>query len=157
MHGRYKKLYDLSNRCAYLQTHDLEKSESLLGDIDREVESLINSGVDFSFRCKGSIYKCPVKYERFLRPLFKMETHRILPEVRADDTHAVDFDVPPGTEVFSVSDGIITALKKDSDQGGNDPAFSGMDNYVYVSMQMKKGFFVTGIWKKKPNWNIIKL
>ena len=130
---KFKRLYHLSDKCAYYQTRNIDKANEISKDFDFEISSLILKGIDFSFECKGKNYQCPIKnFKEYFRPLFKMSTHRKIVEVRADDSNAVDFDVPLGTEVFSVSNGIITALKTDSLEGGNDKEFAGLDNYVYV-------------------------
>jgi len=131
MKNEFKKLIDISNKCASYQTKNLSKSEALFLLIDQEVNKLKNAGINFSFECGGIKYSLPLNIENiFFRPLFKMATHAKIKEANADDTHAVDFDVPVGTEVYSVSDGIVTAIQSDSSTGGNNKEFAGKDNYL---------------------------
>jgi murein DD-endopeptidase MepM/ murein hydrolase activator NlpD len=130
--NKLKNLLKLSKKCAVLQIKDLKRSAEYYHLIDKEVNLLKNQGVDFSINCKSVIYSNPIITSGYFRPLFKLSTHRKIKEVNADDTNAVDFDVPLGTEIFSVSDGIVTALQSDSKSGGNDERYAGMDNYLYI-------------------------
>jgi Peptidase family M23 len=134
VNDEYKKLYKLSDKCAKLQTKNFKKAETLFNKIDAEVNALKQKKMRFELVCNGTEYGLPVRMEglSYFRPLFKMETHRLIKEVSADDTNAVDFDLPLGTEVFSVSSGVVTALQCTSVEGGNDEKFAGKDNYLYI-------------------------
>jgi murein DD-endopeptidase MepM/ murein hydrolase activator NlpD len=46
--------------------------------------------------------------------------------------NAIDFLVPEGTPVSAAADGVVTALKDDSNVGGRDPQFWYEGNYVVV-------------------------
>jgi hypothetical protein len=133
MHKIFSKLLKYSGKCAKLQTINLNNADAYLPLIDKEVNKLKGLGIDFKFKCKNKIYSSPVNcHAEHFRPLFKMATHAKIKEARADDSNAVDFDVPVGTEVFAVESGVITAIQSDSNIGGNDPIYSGKDNYLYV-------------------------
>jgi murein DD-endopeptidase MepM/ murein hydrolase activator NlpD len=152
MRNKFRYLYKLCSKCAYYQTRDLEKANSYNYEIDFEVEKLIKNGVTFSFYCNGKKYDNPIKtIEKYFRPLFNLSTHRKIIEVQADDTHAVDFDVPQGTDVFSVSNGIITSLKMDSSEGGNDPSYAGKDNYIYIYNRIEERIYCYRHLEKNAN------
>lgn len=133
----YSKLYKISNTIARLQTSQKEKADRLMPLLDKKVTMLRNKGYFFNLRCNKKTYPLPVNIEDadYFRPLFALSTHKKLPEVNADDTHAIDFDVPVGTDVIAIEDGIVTAIQHDSTAGGNDPEYAGMDNYLYVLHQ----------------------
>jgi hypothetical protein len=139
----YKKLYKLSDKCAKLQTKDLTGAEIISEKIDKEVKKLKDKQKSFNLFCNNTVYNPPVKIDNmeYFRPLFKMETHRLLKEVSADDSYAVDFDVPAGTEVYAVQSGVVTALQDKSVEGGNDKKFSGKDNYLYIYNEETKLMF----------------
>jgi murein DD-endopeptidase MepM/ murein hydrolase activator NlpD len=44
--------------------------------------------------------------------------------------HAVDFIVPPETPIFAAADGVVIALKEDSNVGGTDRKYWNDGNYV---------------------------
>ncbi|MBN2546496.1 MAG: M23 family metallopeptidase [Spirochaetes bacterium] len=122
-----------SKKGAKLQTVDLKKAEKYFKLLDETLIELLKYHNTIKLKCKNQIYDLPVsfKYEYF-RPFFKMATHRKIKEVNADDTNAVDFDIPLNSEVRSVSDGIITAINKNNTCGENDPSLAGKDNYIYI-------------------------
>lgn len=130
----YRKLYRLASRCAKLQTKNLEKAEEYGKKIDLEVDRLKDRGASFRLVCNRESFELPLKLEElpYFRPLFKMKTHRKLPEVGADDRQAVDFDVPFGTNIYSVEAGVITAIQSTATVGGNSESYQGMDNYIYI-------------------------
>ena len=129
----FQKLLHYSRKCAQLQTKDVKIAEKYNDLIDGEVLLLKEKGFDFSFYCGGIKYSCPVSADApYIRPLFCMSTHKKIAEAKADDTHALDFDVPSDTGIYSVSDGIVSAIQCDSVSGGNSPLFAGKDNFLYI-------------------------
>lgn len=134
MFNKYSIIYQLSNKAARLQTRELEQCQLLFEKLDTEVQKLRQQGKKFLLRCDRRVYNLPVNIDevKYFRPLFLMDTHTKLPEVQADDTHAVDFDVPVGTKVYAVESGVVTALECSKNEGGNNPDFAGEDNYLYV-------------------------
>ena len=143
MKDLYNHIYKLSKKGARLQTKNLGKAEIYFKKIDQEIQSLINKGLFFNLICNKKKYNLPVKINEIshFRPFFKMATHKLIIEVEADDTHAVDFDVPLGTNVYSVSDGIVAAVSYDSIIGGNDISFAGKDNYLYIFNKVENIMF----------------
>lgn len=49
-----------------------------------------------------------------------------------DMVHAIDFDAPEGTDVFSACDGVVVAVKDDSLIGGEDSKFENDGNYIEI-------------------------
>ncbi len=142
----------LSNKIAKYQNNYNKDNPDILKLMDKKVKALFKKYI-LKLRILNKIYDLPLKPENLLyfRPIFKMKTHCKIPEVKADDRNAIDFDVPENSPVFSVSDGIITALKTDSEIGGNNPSFAGMDNYVYIHNLENNLIFCYRHLKKSSN------
>jgi murein DD-endopeptidase MepM/ murein hydrolase activator NlpD len=71
-------------------------------------------------------YKLPVLKEKIKRLVSSSITHI------GNLCNAIDFLVPKGTEVYAAADGIVTALKDDSNVGGADPKYWYEGNYVTI-------------------------
>lgn len=108
-----------------------KKSDSIEKHLDRAIFKWISKG-HLEIKCCDKVYPLPLKNFFYLRPIFKLKTHRLIPEVQADDRNAVDFDVPVGTEVFAAASGKVVVIKNDSNIGGNDPAYQNEDNHLYI-------------------------
>lgn len=124
--------------------------------IDNEINKLKALKTDFKFKCLNRIYNNPIDINEtsYFRPLFKMSTHARIKEAGSDDTNAVDFDVPLGTNIYSAGDGIVSALQSDCTAGGNDPALAGKDNYLYIYSSKEKLIFC---YRHLDPFNNIKL
>ncbi len=48
------------------------------------------------------------------------------------DEHAIDFDMPEGSEVCAMREGIVVDIREDSNIGGKDLKFAGDANYVRI-------------------------
>jgi hypothetical protein len=86
-------------------------------------------GLDFR-KLKASVGLRNGSYH--FRPFFKSPAHSNQPKYQFDDTHAVDFIVPEGLSVKSVSNGLVVSKQLNSTGGGNSPKYAGKDNYLYV-------------------------
>jgi len=71
-------------------------------------------------------YILPVQKEKIKRVVSSPVTHV------GNLCNAIDFLVPEGTEVYAAADGIVTALKDDSNIGGPDPKYWYEGNYVVI-------------------------
>jgi murein DD-endopeptidase MepM/ murein hydrolase activator NlpD len=137
----FKKLVRIAGKAARLQTGSPDQALPLYEEMDK-IWSKISSNSRISLFGDGETYRLPVSQtNEHVRPLFAMQTHRPVPDAGADDTNAVDFDVPNRTEVFSVSDGVITAIQTDSNAGGNNPDLAGKDNYIYIYNEQQNRIF----------------
>lgn len=123
----------LSNRIAYFQNRYNKDNDKFLRLMDQKIKNILKK-YELKLKIKNNIYDLPVKIKdiKYFRPIFKMNTHCKIEEAKADDSYAIDFDVPENTSVFSVDSGFIIALKRDSDFGGNNKEFAGLDNYMYI-------------------------
>jgi len=127
-----KKLLKYSDKCAALQTKNLAKSKKYEILID-EIINTIKKDYIIKLKTGKNIIDLPVGQDtNFFRPLFKMATHKKIKEARADDTNAVDFDVPLNSGVKAAADGIITAINKTGIYTDNNPQTKGEDNYIYA-------------------------
>lgn len=75
----------------------------------------------------------------------KQGSHRVFKEARLDDTYSVDFNVPTGTPIYSVLDGIVEEVidKFQGNYSGNDWK-KGYNAYLktnYIIIKHKKGIF----------------
>lgn len=139
----YKKLYGLCKKGAKLQIKNIEKARLYFSEIDKEVDRLKKKGNRFLLTCNKQTYNLPFPLESvsYFRPFFTMSTHKKIPEVQADDTFAVDFDIPIGSKVYAVEEGVITAMENNSTLGGNNPEYAGKDNYLYIYNKDKNLLF----------------
>jgi murein DD-endopeptidase MepM/ murein hydrolase activator NlpD len=46
--------------------------------------------------------------------------------------HAIDYDAPEGTDIYSALTGIVVDVKDDSNLGGLDQSFEGHGNYIEI-------------------------
>lgn len=46
--------------------------------------------------------------------------------------HAIDFDAPEGTDVYAACNGVVSAIKDDSQIGGLDQKFENEGNYIEI-------------------------
>lgn len=147
------KFFYYSKRIAKFQVKDLKRAEKYCLLLDKVIAGIKVAFNDIKLSCDSKIYDLPVSIESYyFRPLFKMATHKKLKEVQADDSYAVDFDVPISSRVKSVSSGKVVAINKDGEYALNSSNLVGKDNYVYVyNEQDKKIFCYRHI---KPNENI---
>ncbi len=49
-----------------------------------------------------------------------------------DLIHSIDYDAPEGTPILAALDGVVIAIKQDSDQGGDDPKYENDGNYIEI-------------------------
>ncbi len=49
-----------------------------------------------------------------------------------DLIHSIDYDAPIGTPITAALDGVVIAIKQDSDQGGGDPKYENDGNYIEI-------------------------
>lgn len=152
----YNNLYLFCKKAAAGQTENSAGPEAFFNRIDEEVDRLKAEGYLFLLGCNGKVYNLPFPLESipYFRPLFAMATHRLLPEVQADDTHAVDFDIPLGSKVYAVEEGVVTAMANTNTAGGNNPDFAGLDNYLYIYNKEKNLMFC---YRHLAPFNHIKL
>lgn len=128
-----RKLLKYSNKASRIQIRNKIEAEKYLLLLDNEVNKLKENNFKFLLSCDGLTYQNPIaKDTKYFRPLFAMKTHKKIKEAKADDTNAVDFDVPSGTKIYAVESGIITVIKTDGKVGGNNPNYAGEDNYIYI-------------------------
>jgi murein DD-endopeptidase MepM/ murein hydrolase activator NlpD len=48
------------------------------------------------------------------------------------NVHALDFEMPEGTEIIAARDGVVVECKEEFDEGGMDSSFKDKGNYVLV-------------------------
>jgi murein DD-endopeptidase MepM/ murein hydrolase activator NlpD len=89
--------------------------------LDRNLVSLRSSD-----RWSRRAYRLPVPKDRIVRIVSSSVSH--VGHLR----NAIDFLVPEGTPVYAAAEGVVTALKDDSNVGGRDPQFWYEGNYVVV-------------------------
>jgi murein DD-endopeptidase MepM/ murein hydrolase activator NlpD len=53
-------------------------------------------------------------------------------EFSHQDEYALDFDMPEGTNICATREGVVVAVKQDSDQGGSTKEFAKYGNYVCI-------------------------
>ncbi len=147
----------LSRKIAFYQNKYEKDNINLLKLMDIKIKHILTKYY-LKLKILNRIYDLPIYITdtEYFRPIFKMKTHCKIKEVKADDSNAVDFDVPENTEVFSVSDGFIVALKTDSTIGGNNPKFAGMDNYIYIKNPETGLIFCYRHLKKNDNLTLNK-
>jgi len=144
-----------SNKGARLQTADLKKAEKYFLLMDEVLKRLLNNFNCIKIKCNKKIYELPVTFtSRYFRPFFKMATHGKIKEANADDTYAIDFDIPINSEVKSVSDGIITAINKNAVYGKNDPSLAGKDSYIYIFNKNENKIYCYRHVKPLPEINL---
>jgi murein DD-endopeptidase MepM/ murein hydrolase activator NlpD len=71
-------------------------------------------------------YIIPVPKDRIIRLVSSQISHI------GNLCNAIDFLVPEGTEVFAAADGVVTAIKDDSNIGGSDVKYWNDGNYVVI-------------------------
>ena len=71
-------------------------------------------------------YTLPVPREEITRIVSSSITHI------GNLSNAIDFLVPEGTDVFAAADGVVSALKDDSNRSGPDPQYWYNGNYVVI-------------------------
>ena len=79
-----------------------------------------------SDKCSKISYTLPVHKEKIIRVVSSPVTHI------GNLCNTIDFLVPEGTEVYAAADGIVTALKDDSNIGGFDPKYWYEGNYIVI-------------------------
>jgi murein DD-endopeptidase MepM/ murein hydrolase activator NlpD len=72
------------------------------------------------------LYSLPVPGEKIRRIVSSSITHI------GNLSNAIDFLVPEGTEVYAAANGVVTALKDDSNRGGPHPRYWYDGNYVVI-------------------------
>lgn len=78
----------------------------------------------------GNKYQLPITVPFTIAP--SLESHKPWPQYKFDDIYAVDFLVPMGTPVYSVCSGVIIKMIFSSAVGGDDFAFAGRDNQLFI-------------------------
>jgi murein DD-endopeptidase MepM/ murein hydrolase activator NlpD len=79
-----------------------------------------------SHKYSTRLYTLPVPKDQIRRIVSSSVTHI------GNLCNAIDFLVPEGTAVYAAADGIVTALKDDSNTGGSDPKYWYEGNYVVL-------------------------
>ncbi|OGC81756.1 MAG: hypothetical protein A2V81_04580 [Candidatus Abawacabacteria bacterium RBG_16_42_10] len=85
--------------------------------------------IDFD-RLRDSVAKDNGEY--YFRPFYAAPSHANFPASGFDDSHALDLIVPAGTPIKSVASGNVAFSKLDSEIGGNDSRFAGLDNRMDI-------------------------
>jgi len=49
-----------------------------------------------------------------------------------DLKYSIDYDAPEGTPIFAAADGIVIAVKDDSNSSGSDKKFESLGNYIEI-------------------------
>lgn len=72
----------------------------------------------------------------YLLPYKSVRAHKLVQgyfgKFSHSDTHALDFEMPEGTEIVAAREGVVTAVKEDSKEGGASHEFIDKGNYIMI-------------------------
>lgn len=73
-----------------------------------------------------NLYNIPIDLEKVTNLEYDSESHQ------GDLKYSIDYDAPIGTFIYAAADGIITAIKDESNKGGLDKKFEPLGNYIEI-------------------------